>query len=116
MVTLSAFDTGPPKTRDGRAGRATQVMVLTVVKVVIWRVDRRVKLNRLKSPPMELMEELEMLTKLPAFWQVKLPLICCGPSMLIVPEAEEPITMLPEMVEQEAYWLASAWELMVAVG
>lgn len=34
-VTLSAFETGPPKLREGRAGRATQVKVLTVVKVDI---------------------------------------------------------------------------------
>jgi len=35
--------------------------------------------------------------------------------MLITPEAAELTTILPEMVEQEANAVASAWELMVAV-
>lgn len=35
--------------------------------------------------------------------------------MLITPEAAELTTTLPEMVEQEAKAVASAWELMVAV-
>jgi hypothetical protein len=35
--------------------------------------------------------------------------------MLITPEAAELTTTLPEMVEQDANAVASAWELMVAV-
>ena len=47
---------------------------------------------------------------------VKSPPIDKGPSSEISPEAAEPMTTLPEMVEQSAYAEASACELMVAVG
>jgi len=52
----------------------------------------------------------------PALWAIKLPLICCGPSMLMIPFALGPIRISPVIVEQSAYCEASAWELMVTVG
>jgi len=87
----------------------------TDCKSVMAKVDKRVKLLRLKVPPIEPRVVLPRLVRPPAFWQIRSPVICCGPSMLIVPEASELTRTLPEMVEQEANPVASAWELMVAV-
>jgi len=91
-------------------------MVLALVKASNWRVERKVKLKSLNSPPIEVMVELVKLTRPPALWEVRFPLTCCGPSMAMVPLAVLPMTMLPETVEQSESWLASAWELTVTVG
>lgn len=88
---------------------------MTEVKASNWRVERKVKLKSLNSPPIALMVELDKLTNPPALSEVRLPLTCWGPSMLIGPLALLPMTILPEMVVQSASRLASAWELMVAV-
>jgi len=67
------------------------------------RVDRRVKLNILKVPPIAPIELLVKEVNCPAFETTKSPVICCGPLKSTVPEASGPMRTLPEMVEQEAY-------------
>lgn len=91
-------------------------MVLTEVKASNWRVERKVKLKSLNSPPIELILVLDKLTSPPALCEVKFPLTCCGPLIAIVPLAVLPMMMLPETVEQSASKLASAWEFTVTVG
>jgi hypothetical protein len=115
MVTLSAWETVAGKVRRDRAGNADQSIVLTEVSSVMERVDRRVKLNKLKVPPMEPMVELPRLVNWPAFSQMKSPVICSGPSMLISPAASALTRTSPEMVVHAAYCVASACELIVAV-
>ncbi len=80
------------------------------------KVDNSVRLNRSKAEPIEFNVELPRLVNPPASWQMKLPVICWGPSMLIMPEASGPTRRSPWIVAQLAYWVASAWELIVAVG
>jgi hypothetical protein len=113
MVTLVAFLMAAESC--GRAGRAVQAMVLTDASDGIERVERRVRLFIVKAPPIAFRVVDPRLVRPPALLQVKSPVICCGPSMLMTPAALVPTTMLPEMVEQEANCEASAWELMVAV-
>jgi len=88
----------------------------TDCKSDIARVDRRVRLFKKNVPPMDPRLVLPRLVSPPALSQDKSPVICCGPSRLIIPLAEELITTLPEMVEQSANCVASACELIVAVG
>lgn len=101
--------------RDDRAGKEFHEMFLTDCRSVIDRVDRSVRLNKSMAAPIEPIEELPRLVNWPALWQIKLPVICWGPSMLMTPDASGPMRTSPSMVEQEAYCVASAWELMVAV-
>ena len=72
------------------------------------RVDKSVRLNKSKALPIEPMELLLRLVNWPALWQIKLPVICSGPSMLICPDASGPMRTSPLMVEQLAYCVASA--------
>lgn len=116
MVRLLAFDRGPWKLRDGSCGRETQLMTLAVVNAPKDSVDRVVRLNKSKLPPIELMVELPNVIRPPALWQVRLPRICPGPSRLIAPTTASPMTTLPERVGQPEYWAKSAWELRVTVG
>lgn len=76
MVTLVAWLTVAGKVSWERAGRAVQAMVLTEVKSLIDRVERRVKLLSVKAPPMEPIDVLPRLVRPPAFSQVKSPVIC----------------------------------------
>jgi hypothetical protein len=76
MVTLVALLTVDGKVSEERAGRAVQAMVLTEVKSLMERVERRVKLLSVKVPPMEPIDVLPKLVRPPAFSQVKSPVIC----------------------------------------
>lgn len=115
MVTLVALLTVPGKVSCDKAGRACHAMVWTDSSALMERVERRVRLVNVKAPPIEPMVVLPKLVRPPLFSHLTPPVTCCGPSMLIIPEAEELTRMLPAMVEQEAKAVASAWELMVAV-
>jgi len=98
-----------------RAGRDTHEIFLTDVRSLKENVDNRVRLYKSKAPPTEPKVVLPRLVKAPASWQMKSPVICSGPSRLITPAALGPMRTEPSMVEQEAYCVASACELMVAV-
>jgi len=76
IVTLVALLTVDGKVSEERAGRAVQAMVLTEVKSLMERVERRVKLLSVKVPPMEPIDVLPKLVRPPAFSQVKSPVIC----------------------------------------
>jgi len=76
MVTLVAELTVAGKVSEERAGRAVHAMVLTEVKSLMERVERRVRLFNVKVPPMEPIDVLPKLVKPPAFSQVKSPVIC----------------------------------------
>jgi hypothetical protein len=116
MSTLSAIVTGPEKVSWGRAGSAVHEIEPTVVKSVNARVERRVRLFSRNCSPMVPIEELPRLVNWPAFSQIRLPVICSGPSMLIVPAAVGLMRTSPVIVKHEANRVASACELMVAVG
>lgn len=115
IKTLSAVLTSAAKVRDGRAGRAVQEILPTVVSVSICKVERVVKLLRRKLPPIVTTEEDIRVVSSPAFSTMKSPVISSGPLISMVPEAEVPTRTEPEMVEQELKAVASAAELTVAV-
>jgi len=85
ITTLAAFEMVLVKENSDSAGRAMKLMLVTAVKSLNPRVDRVVRFCRLNVPPIEPMEVLPKLTRLPAFKQSKSPVICRGPSMLIEP-------------------------------
>jgi hypothetical protein len=115
IVTLLALEIVDGKVSCERAGRATQEMLPTDSKLVMDRVDKRVKPFRPNVPPIEPRELLLRLVMFEAPSEVRSPVICCGPSSWIIPTAEELMTTLPEMVEHDARAVTSACELMVAV-
>jgi len=114
-VKLFAVEMVDGKVRVDRAGRAWKRMEPVVFKSVNWRVDRRVKLFNSKAPPIVAIEELVKDVRALALKTVKSPVISEGPLISRTPEAEGPTRTLPLMVEQDASWVASACELMVAV-
>lgn len=116
MVTLLAVLTDWVKVRLERAGRAAQLMIPTVSRALNWRVDKRVKLLNSKVPAIVAIEVLVRDVIAPLFSTIKSPLICSGPSIAMVPGAVVLIKMSPLMVVQSAKAVASAAELMVAVG
>lgn len=98
-----------------RVGREFQEMFWTASRAPNEKVDNSVRLNRSIALPIEPKVLLPRLIRLPASWQIRLPVICLGPSREMTPPALGPIRTSPLMVWQEAYCVASAWELMVAV-
>lgn len=76
MVMLSAVLMVAGKVNPGRAGRAVQRIVLTEVNSVKDRVERRVKLVRVKDLPIEVMDVLAKLVSPPAFSAITLPRTC----------------------------------------
>ena len=92
-------------------------MDLTEVNDGKLRVDRIVRLVKVMVPPMEFRSLPLRLVILTAPMQDRSPLICWMPSREIGPVMVEPMDMAPLTVEHcEARAVASAWELMVAVG
>ena len=92
------------------------MMMLDEVSLEKARVDRVVRLNRSKLPPMDWMVLLVKLTRLPALWAIKSPWISFGPLISMLPAASGLTTMVPETLVHWASWLASAALVMVAVG
>jgi hypothetical protein len=92
------------------------MMVLDEVSLSKDRMDRVVRLNRSKLPPMDLMVLLVRLTRLPALWATKSPWISVGPLISMLPAASGLKAIDPEMLVHWASALASAVLVMVAVG
>jgi len=117
LVIVTLFDCvmGPGSVSDERAGSADQKIVPTEVNSVNCRVDIRVMLNRLNSPPMLVIVLLVREIKFPAFADVMLPVTCPGPLISMMFAASGPIRMDPFTVLHEARAVASACELMVTV-
>lgn len=80
-VMLLAELTVAGKVNKSRAGRAVHAIVPTLVKSVMERVERRVKLLRVKAPPIVPMVVLPKLVSPPAFSQIRSPVTCAGPSI-----------------------------------
>lgn len=108
IVMYLALEMTAGSVRLERAGREIHEMLLTDERSVKEKVDKTVKLNRSRDLPTEPKVVLPRLVKPPASWQIRLPVICSGPSSCRTPDAAGPIRTSPSMVEQEAYWVASA--------
>ncbi len=78
-------------------------------------MERRVRLLSVKVPPMVPMVADDRLVKSVAAFTFKSPVISAGPSIVRSPIAPDPITTEPDIVEQPASGVASAWELIVRV-
>ena len=92
-------------------------MELTEVNWGKLRVDMTVKLVKVIMPPMEFKSLPEREVRLTAPTQDRSPLICWIPSREMGPVMVEPMDTAPLTVEHcDASAVASAWELMVAVG
>jgi hypothetical protein len=100
IVTLVADERVAGNVRAFRLGRETKLTFLTAVNRPIFRDDKRVNASKWKVPLIWLIVELLKEVMRVALLMVKSPPIVEGPSSVISPVAPEPMTMLPETVEQ----------------